>query len=570
MLLRHLLPFLGLAVEVLATHSTYLNPILPGFHPDPSCIFVPELDDTYFCASSSFLVFPGIPIHASKDLRSWKLISNALSRPSQLSLLNTTKRATSGIWASTLRYHDGTFYIFTTHVFDDYPKNATNRFDNLVFSTKNPYSSSAWSDPLHFNFIGYDVSPFWHDDGKLYVTGTFAWEVSPGIQMFTLDLKSGAVGPVHNVWNGTGASAPEGPHIYHRDGYYYLLIAEGGTGAGHMVSMARSKSIDGPYTSNPNNPVLTNANSTSYFQNLGHADLYQDRRGKWWAVALSVREGVDGSYPMGRETVMTPVTWERGQWPVFEPVTGQMSGWWLDEEDVPRRGEGSLVTAGDDVHFIPGEGFKPEFVHWRFPVPGSYVVSPKGHEGSLQLVSSESNLTGHDGRSAEPKGQTFIGRRQVDSFFKFGVTFDVKELQVPEQEVGVTVFLDQLHHYDLGLVISSNASAPILRLRGITTVPAFISPTIATVPVPSSWRVSETKQLAFQIRMSNLTHYTFSAGPVGKPSLMQDVGVAPGLGLTWGFAGALVGVYATSNDGPVGFKTWVRNWKYDGMGQIVD
>ena len=262
--------------------------------------------------------------------------------------------------------------------------------------------------------------------------------------MFTLDLKSGAAGPVRNIWNGTGASAPEGPHIYHRDGYYYLLIAEGGTGAGHMVSMARSKSIDGPYTSNPNNPVLTNANSTSYFQNLGHADLFQDRRGKWWAVALSVREGVVGSYPMGRETVMTPVTWERGQWPVFEPVTGQMSGWWLDEEDVPRRGEGSLVTAGDDVHFIPGEGFKPEFVHWRFPVPGSYVVSPKGHEGSLQLVSSESNLTGHDGRSAEPKGQTFTGRRQVDSFFKFGVTFDVKELQVPEQEVGVTVFLDQV------------------------------------------------------------------------------------------------------------------------------
>ncbi|KAH6690769.1 beta-xylosidase [Leptodontidium sp. MPI-SDFR-AT-0119] len=564
---KHLVLFVGFVAEALATNSTYLNPILPGFHPDPSCIFVPELDDTYFCASSSFLVFPGIPIHASRDLRSWKLISNALSRPSQLPGLNTTKRATSGIWASTLRYHDGTFYVFTTHVYGDYPKNATNRFDNLVFTTNNPYSSAAWSDPLHFNFTGYDVSPFWHDDGKVYVTGTFAWEVLPGIQMFTLDLKSGAVGPVRNIWNGTGASAPEGPHIYHRDGWYYLLIAEGGTGAGHMVSMARTQSIDGPYTSSPSNPVLTNANSTSYFQNLGHADLFQDRYGKWWGVALSVRQGPDGSYPMGRETVMTPVTWKRGEWPVFSPLTGVMNGWFLDEEDVLSMGEGSLVTAGDGVSFMPGETFKPEFVHWRFPVEESYVISPKGHEGSLQLTSSLSNLTGHDGRSAEANGQTFLARRQVDSLFKFSVSFDVGELKIAEQEVGVSVFLDQLHHYDLGFVISAN-NTPILRMRGITTVPAFVSPTIATLPIPPSWLTS--KQLAFQIRMANVTHYTFSAGPVGKLSAMQDVEFASGLGLTWGFTGALLGVYATSNDVPVGFKTWVRDWQYEGLGQIVD
>ncbi|KAK0118557.1 hypothetical protein ONS96_011650 [Cadophora gregata f. sp. sojae] len=446
MLFKYLLAVLPLAAVGLAKNSTYLNPILPGFHPDPSCIFVPELDNTYFCASSSFLVFPGIPIHASKDLRTWKLISNALSRPSQLPLLNTTKRATSGIWASTLRYHSGRFYIFSTHVFDDYPKNATNRFDNLVFSTTNPYSSSAWSDPLHFNFPGYDVSPFWHDDGMLYITGTFAWEVSPGIQMFTLDLITGSTGPILNIWNGTGASAPEGPHIYHRDGYYYLLIAEGGTGAGHMVSIARAKRITGPYESNPSNPVLTNNDSPErYFQNLGHADLFRDRRGQWWAVALSVRQAKeDGSYPMGRETVMTPVTWKEGKWPIFEPVTGKMEGWELDEEDVSEEGEGSLVTEGDGVDFMPGENLKPEFVHWRFPVQGSYEISPEEHEESLQLVSSEANLTGRDGRSAEGKGQTFIGRRQVDSLFKFSVEFDVSELKVPEQEVGVTVFLDQV------------------------------------------------------------------------------------------------------------------------------
>lgn len=287
----------------------------------------------------------------------------------------------------------------------------------------------------------------------MYVTGTFAWEVKPGIQKFEIDLKTGNAGPVRNIWNGTGGSAPEGPHIYKIDGWYYILIAEGGTGAGHMVTMARSKSIDGPYESHPRNPVLTNANSTSYFQNLGHADLFQDANNNWWAVALSVRQGPDGSYPMGRETVMTPVTWKRGEWPTISPLTGQMNGSHLEDESVVGKGEGSLVTAGDAIKFEPGSRFKTEFVHWRFPVLGSYVISAPGHPNTLQLTSSLSNLTGHDGRSAEPKGQTFIGRRQVDSLFTFSTKFDITNLKQVDQEVGVSVFLDQV---SIGFPLSSS------------------------------------------------------------------------------------------------------------------
>jgi beta-xylosidase len=133
--------------------------------------------------------------------------------------------------------------------------------------------------------------------------------------MVTLDLKTGAIGPYINIWNGSGASAPEGPHIYNKDGYYYLLIAEGGTGSGHIVTTGRSKNINGPYESSPHNPVLTNAKSTHYFQNTGHADLFQHSDDNWWAVALSVSQVPDRSYPMGRETVLTPVAWkmESGQ-----------------------------------------------------------------------------------------------------------------------------------------------------------------------------------------------------------------------------------------------------------------
>ncbi|TVY84292.1 Non-reducing end alpha-L-arabinofuranosidase BoGH43A [Lachnellula suecica] len=580
MLLKCLLPFLSLALKVLGHNSTYQNPILPGFHPDPSCIFVPELDDTFFCASSSFLVFPRIPIHASKDLRKWKLVSNVLNRPAQLPGLNTAKRATSGIWAPTLRYRNGTFHLVTTLVYDDYAINATNRFDNFAFTSKDPYSSAAWSDPVHFDFPGYDTSPFWDEDGTVYVTGTHAWQVDPGIKMLPVDLKTGEVGETISIWNGTGASSPEGPHIYRKDGYYYLLIAEGGTGSGHRATIARAKNISGPYESDPANPVLTNSNTTAYFQNVGHADLFQDRNENWWAVALSVRQGPDGSYPMGRETVLTPVTWEEGEWPIFTNVSGHMHGWHLDSAPPVRQGEGSLVDSSVQINFEPGSVFPPEFVHWRFPTNGSYTISTPGHEYALQLKSSSANLTGSDGRSAEPAGQTFIARRQVHSLFKFSVTLDPSSLEMEEQEVGVAVFLDQLHHYDLGIVMlppgtsnitsrTSNTTAliPYFRVRGITTVPAFVSPTLALTPVPSAW-VGDS--LNVQITASNLTHYALSAGPASRPYEQKIIGYGNGLGLTWGFTGALLGVYATTNGGAGEFDTYVKNWTYTGHGQIVE
>ncbi|KAK5242021.1 hypothetical protein LTR40_012940, partial [Exophiala xenobiotica] len=127
----------------IAASSTYTNPIFPGFFPDPSCIFVPEWDNTFFCASSSFEAFPGIPIHASKDLVNWKLASNVLNRPDQLPDLAITNKSTSGIWASTIRYHQGTFFVMTTLVFDDADQFNSSRWDNMVFQSKDPFKSSS-------------------------------------------------------------------------------------------------------------------------------------------------------------------------------------------------------------------------------------------------------------------------------------------------------------------------------------------------------------------------------------------------------------------------------------------
>lgn len=432
-----------------AHNSSYTNPILPGFHPDPSCIFVPEWNSTYFCASSSFLSFPGLPIHASRDLQTWTLISTALHSTKQIPGLGTAKRATSGIWGPALRYHDGVFYLVTTMVYDDPPKNDSARWDNFIIHTTNPYVSSSWSQPVHFSFVGYDTSPFWDDDGSVYITGSHTYEVWPGINQGKINLKTGEwIGELVNVWNGTGGLAPEGPHVYKKDGWYYLQIAEGGTGYDHMVTLARSRNINGPYTPAPHNPVLSNANITNpapYFQDVGHADVFSDKNGNWWAVALSVRNGPNGAQPMGRETVLTPVTWNKDQWPIYQNVSGQESGWQLPPIDVVTEGEGSLVDADQHLTFNPGTSLPPELVYWRFPYgEGNYAVSPKGHPNSLQLVSSPANLTGTDGRSAEPTGQTFIGKRQTHSFFTYSANFDISELKVEEQETGVTIFLDQV------------------------------------------------------------------------------------------------------------------------------
>lgn len=173
--------FLLVAVSQGARATQYFNPILPGFHPDPSCIYVEELDQTFFCATSSFSIFPGVPIYASKDLTNWKLASNVLNRPSQLPDFASTPTGQDGIFAPTLRYHDETFYLITTWVsiasYQDF------KMDNIIFTSSDPFNSSSWSNPTHFDFIGYDPSLFWDVDGTAYLTGAQATSTGTAIAL---------------------------------------------------------------------------------------------------------------------------------------------------------------------------------------------------------------------------------------------------------------------------------------------------------------------------------------------------------------------------------------------------
>ncbi|PVH79132.1 glycoside hydrolase family 43 protein [Cadophora sp. DSE1049] len=553
--------------RVFAHNSTYFNPILPGFHPDPSCIFVPEKDNTFFCASSSFLAFPGLPIHASRDLRGWRLISNALSRPSQLPDLASVRNPSGGIWAPTLRYHRGLFYLFTTLVLEDLPINASSRWDNFFVTSNNPYKSSSWSEPIHFSFEGYDPSVFWDQDNRAYVTGAHAWQISPGINQVTINLKTGSVGDVVNIWNGTGRLAPEGPHLYRKDGYFYLMIAEGGTGRNHQETIARSRNINGPYTSNPANPVLTNANTTSYFQAVGHADLFQDAEDQWWACALAIRVRSDNTSPMGRETVLTPVTWREGEWPTATKVSGEMDGWNMGSRKRIPSGEGSMVDADHYHNFAPRSVLPPEFLYFRIPDWKNYLISPRERPYSLRLQSSMTNLSGPYDISGKPQPPTFIGQRQTHTYFTFSVELDVN-LQEEGQEAGVTVFLDQNNHYEFGMAMlpdsAGNSLAPHFRLRGFSDIVPSPAPILSPVP---NWWLKRT--LVLQIQASNHTHFSFSVGLASARSEMRTIGYGRGIGLSWKFTGVLAGVYATTNGAGQAFPAYISSWSYKGQGQLL-
>jgi beta-xylosidase len=572
--------------------STYNNPIITGFHPDPTCTFVQELNNTFFCTFSSFLTFPGLPIYASNDLINWKLISNALNRAEQLPALGLLARgSTSGIYAPTLRYRDGKFYILTTLANQALYGNNYTRFDNFILQSTNIFESSSWSDPIHFDFPGIDPSPFWEDDGATYMTGSFN---GSAILQAPIDLDTGEIfGPLIDIWNGTGLPSPEAPHIYKRDGWYYLLTAEGGTRERHRSNVARSRNLFGPYEGDPSNPVLSAYLSHDYFQAVGHSDIFSDALGQHWAIALAVRAGYsynfdpyNSLFPMGREAVLTPVNWPAGDWPRYQNVTGVMNGDFVLPRDpnpsnVPQAGEGGLAAADDMIDFEPGSTIPPHLFRWRLPVEKNYAVSPQGHTNSLMLRSSVLNLTGWDADSTRGLGQTFLARRQAHSLFRFSVDVEYDGLLTKEDnEVGVTALQDQAQHFDLGVVMlkvgnTSNELAPFIRFRGISTtlyrLPERFKYVEQVYAMPDYLKG---QKIRLQVEAVNTTHYAFSAG-LGGDDADRTLGV---FGWTRGnylvpyFSGVVVGPYATSNgrNGEGAFSAYISRWRYHGIEQVIE
>ncbi|KAF1835200.1 putative glycosyl hydrolase, partial [Decorospora gaudefroyi] len=316
--------------------GTYANPVLPGFNPDPSVI---RVDKNYFCVTSSFEYFPGAPIYHSKDLVKWDLIGHALTRKSQLDI--KTPEPGGGVWATTIRYHNGVFYIIT-NVFDRYRPQADDRVwpRGFYVKTSNIWDDSTWSDPVYFDQVGFDFDLFWDDDGHVYLSSCYRKvDRSPEskmkdfcIHISTVDLESGSLTSTPKMIRESGSGIAEGPHLFKRNGYYYLFTAEGGTESGHCEYVSRSReSPIGPWEPAPHNPLWRNTTDDDV-QNTGHCDIVEGEDGQWWAMCLGVRPRREGEIwrtsVFGRESMLLPIRWEN-DWPIFnesQPVTLQMSG----------------------------------------------------------------------------------------------------------------------------------------------------------------------------------------------------------------------------------------------------
>lgn len=297
--------------------TTFKNPILSGYHPDPS---ICRVGDDYYLVNSTFVWYPGLPVYHSKDLVNWKLIGNAIDRPDMVDFDGLPDKL--GLFAPTIRYFRGVFYIINTCV-----------GCKMNFYITASYPEGPWSDPIWLHGVpGIDPSLFFDDDGKCYYTGMTGvereeWPTQTVAFKQELDLEQKKlIGERHYLTYGhaNNASFTEGPHIYKINGKYLLMVSEGGTGMYHALTVHHSDSINGPYITDYINPVLSHRHFGQDFpvHAVGHGDLVQTQNGEWWCVMLGKRR-IDRITTLGRETFLAKVEFE-GQTPIFNPGHGKV------------------------------------------------------------------------------------------------------------------------------------------------------------------------------------------------------------------------------------------------------
>ena len=506
MKLRRMTLMTGLLISLscLAQQSEqgYRNPVIPGFHPDPS---VCRVGDDFYLVNSSFQYFPGVPLFHSKDLIHWNQIGHCLTRPSQVNLKGASTGG--GIFAPTIRYHDGVFYMITTNVTDK---------GNFLVHTTDPAGS--WSEPVWIKQGGIDPSLYF-EDGK-------CWLVSNPdncIQLCEINPMTGEqLTPSTRIWTGTGGRYPEGPHIYKKDGWYYLLISEGGTEYGHKVTIARSRHIDGPYESNPANPILTHINKnaqTNPIQGTGHADLVQAPDGSWWMVCLAFRTQGSQHHLLGRETFLAPVRWDEGAWPVVNSdgtIRLEMDVPTLPQQPLPEKPEFTGFEA-DSLSF--------DWVYVRNYHPENYALK----DGKLRLRATPVGL---DSMEDSP---TMVCRRQDLTHFEATTLLHLQDASAGD-ESGLTVYMLETAHSDIVLRHQADGKNYIT-LRHKMGLLTHEEPLVA---VPEG-------DVFLRVTGSPGT-YTFSYSTDGKT--FRDLG---SLGSNYlstetvgGFTGIMLGLFATS------------------------
>ena len=483
----------------------YRNPVIPGFYPDPS---VCRVGEDYYLVTSSFEYFPGVPVFHSRDLVHWQQIGHCLTSPSQLPLEGC--RASGGIYAPTIRHHNGKFYMITTNV---------SHGGNFIVTAANP--AGPWSEPLWVEQGGIDPSLFFDGDGKAYLQSNATVDGKIGIAQAEIDPDSGKLlSETRHIWGGTGGRYPEAPHLYKIDGIYYLMIAEGGTEYGHMETIARSPSVWGPFEACPRNPILSHRNhGFSEIQGTGHADLVQAHDGSWWMVFLAFRMTKPMFHNLGRETFLAPVTWEDG-WPVVNA--------------------GREITLDMPVDTLPAHSFpalpvRDDFNGRELALCWNYLRNPHNEHYSLTARPGWLKLGGTADTLDMAASPTFIGRRQQHMGFRASALLQFEPVEEGD-EAGITAFYDNTHHYDLAVALQDGKKQLVFN-----KVVGDISIVDNSIPYNGGAVVLTVT--------ADRDYYTFSFTSggitmnVGSGSTMSMTSEACGVS----FTGVYIGLYCTGN-----------------------
>ncbi|HEX2396122.1 MAG TPA: glycoside hydrolase family 43 protein [Bacteroidales bacterium] len=511
----------------------FYSPILQGCYPDPS---ITRKGDDYYLVCSSFAMFPGVPIFHSTDLVNWKQIGHVLDRTSQLKVEDCGISA--GVYAPQILYnpHNETFYMITTQF--------SGGFGNIVVKTKDPLKG--WSDPVKLDFNGIDPSLFFDDDGKGYVIHNDAPDKSKElynghrvIKIWEYDVEN------DKVITGTGKIIVDGgvdlsekpiwieaPHIYKKNGRYYLMCAEGGTGGWHSEVIFISDNPMGPYTPAPGNPILTQRYFAKDRRNkvdwTGHADLVPGPDGKYYGVFLGIRPNEKDRVNIGRETFILPVDWS-GEFPVFEnglvplePKLKMPAG--ITEN---KTGKDGYLPNGN---FTFLENFTSETLDYRWiglrgPREQFISVTKKG----LQINPFQTNI-----REVKPTSTLFL-RQQHHSF-----TFTAAIEYQPASEkdlAGIVCLQSEKYHYVFGITKKDDTFYLLLERteKGQSTI---IASTVIEIKNPVQLQVKakgDTYTFNYSIDGTNFVNL---GGNVSGDILSTNV--------AGGFTGCLIGLYATA------------------------
>ena len=512
---------------------TITNPVLRGFNPDPSIV---RVGDDYFVATSTFEWFPGVQIHHSRDLVHWRPLTRPLRRASQLNMLGDPDSC--GVWAPDLTYHDGLFYLAYTDV-KRYGRTTTagasgaslRDFHNFVVTSAS--IDGEWSDPIYLNSSGFDPSFFHDEDGRTYALNML-WDHRPGrnrfagivMQEFSLAQRC-LVGEPRLIFKGTPLGLTEGPHLYKRHGYYYLLTAEGGTGFGHAVTLARSRNIAGPYELHPDVHILSARTRPDLeLQRAGHADLVETPDGGVYMVYLCGRPQVRGRCTLGRETAVQKMAWG--------------DDGWLRTSD--GHGVPAVTIEGPPVaaHPFPVPAAREDFDGAQLPIDFQWLRSPWPDElFSLAARPGHLRLYGRETIGSLFK-QALVARRQQSHCYSASTIVDFAPRNF-QQMAGLVCYYNGAKFHYLHVTTDDETGRHVRVMSALPDQPQSDAFTVP-FPIPPEGPV----ELRVEVDFDRLS-FAFRSGGAAwtwipqqfDASILSDEATTPGLP---NFTGAFVGV----------------------------